>query len=167
MKDGRATSSDKKSRSSKSTIVKLKKKPKKRPKLKRRNYARGSETERFLVHNLLDRGALLALKGGGSKSYSPDLGDEVKPKVDIVALFPGGSRRNRAQVVLVQSKPKAGSIPEAQRDALGLLAARTDACAYEGYRKSGAKYDVIFCSHSIEGWATQGFGCPVYEDRDS
>jgi Holliday junction resolvase len=131
-------------------------KPKRRKLLAKRNYARGAATERFLVHDLIRRGAHLVMKGGGSKSYSPK--QPNPPKVDLVALF--GS-----EVVLVQSKPRSGSIPKAQRSALVKLAERTVACAFEGYREKGAQYDLIYCCHGeFYGWPPERSSCPVLEE---
>ena len=48
-----------------------------------KNYTSGSNFERRIIHDLVDMGAILAIRGAGSKSYG-------KIKADIVALFPSG-----------------------------------------------------------------------------
>lgn len=117
------------------------------------NYKRGSAHERFLRDDLYcNKGALLVMRGAGSKSVIPKSIVEQKwlgngPKVDLIALFPNWP----TSVLLVQSKPRAGSIPKKQRLALVSLASKIHSCVAEGYRKKGANYDIIYCTHIEEG----------------
>ena len=120
-----------------------------------RNYARGASTERFLRDDLYARGASIVMRGAGSKSVIPKEVAEKKwdqnpPKVDLIAVFPFWP----TSVLFIQSKPRAGSIPKKQREALERFGNEVNACVAEGFRNKGAKYDIIHCSHSKE-WANQ------------
>ena len=48
-----------------------------------KNYTSGSNFERRIIHDLISLGAILVMRGAGSKSYG-------KIKADIIALFPSG-----------------------------------------------------------------------------
>ena len=54
-------------------------------------YNKGARFERQIVHDLIGMGALLVLRGSGSKSYG-------SIKADIMALFPSG------YLLIVQAK---------------------------------------------------------------
>lgn len=54
-------------------------------------YTKGARFERKIIHNLIGIGALLVLRGSGSKSYG-------SIKADIMALFPSG------YLLIVQAK---------------------------------------------------------------
>ena len=46
-------------------------------------YIKGASFERKIIHDLVDMGAILAIRGAGSKSFG-------SIKADIMALFPSG-----------------------------------------------------------------------------
>ena len=99
---------------------------------KRRNlYQRGASAERFVRNDLFARGASVVIRAAGSKSPG------MAAKVDLVAIFPGGDP------VLIQAKPRAGSIPKKQRDELAPLAAEIKGCGYEAYRAKGVRSDAV------------------------
>ena len=77
-------------------------------------------------------------------------------KVDLVAIFPGGDP------VLIQAKPRAGSIPKKQRGELATLAAEIKGCAYEAYREKGVRYDAIHCFH--DRTRGKGSACPIFKE---
>ena len=54
-------------------------------------YNKGARFERKVIHQLVGMGALIVMRGAGSKSYGPI-------KADIIALFPSG------RVLVVQAK---------------------------------------------------------------
>ena len=54
-------------------------------------YIKGAVFERKIIHDLIDMGALLAIRGAGSKSAG-------SIKADIMALFPSG------YLVIIQAK---------------------------------------------------------------
>ena len=54
-------------------------------------YNKGASFERKIIHDLIDMGALLAMRGAGSKSAGAI-------KADIMALFPSG------YLVIIQAK---------------------------------------------------------------
>ncbi len=54
-------------------------------------YNKGASFERRIIHDLIDIGALLVMRGSGSKSYGTI-------KADIMALFPSG------YLVIIQAK---------------------------------------------------------------
>ena len=54
-------------------------------------YIKGAVFERKIIHDLIDMGALLVMRGSGSKSYG-------SIKADIMALFPSG------YLVIIQAK---------------------------------------------------------------
>ena len=54
-------------------------------------YNKGARFERQLIHDLTEMGALLVMRGSGSKSYG-------SIKADIMALFPSG------YLVIIQAK---------------------------------------------------------------
>ena len=54
-------------------------------------YIKGASFERRIIHDLVDMGALLAIRGAGSKSSG-------SIKADIMALFPSGV------LVIIQAK---------------------------------------------------------------
>ena len=54
-------------------------------------YIKGAVFERRIIHDLIDMGALLAIRGAGSKSAG-------SIKADIMALFPSG------YLVIIQAK---------------------------------------------------------------
>ena len=54
-------------------------------------YTKGARFERQIIHNLIDMGALIAIRGAGSKSAG-------SIKADIMALFPSG------YLLIVQAK---------------------------------------------------------------
>ena len=56
-----------------------------------RYYNKGASFERRIIHDLIDIGALLVMRGSGSKSYGTI-------KADIMALFPSG------YLVIIQAK---------------------------------------------------------------
>ena len=56
-----------------------------------KRYNKGARFERQIVHDLIEMGALLVLRGSGSKSYG-------SIKADIMALFPSG------HLLVVQAK---------------------------------------------------------------
>ena len=54
-------------------------------------YNKGASFERRIIHDLIDMGALIAMRGAGSKSFG-------SIKADIMALFPSG------YLVIIQAK---------------------------------------------------------------
>ena len=46
-------------------------------------YPKGARFERRIIHDLVGMGAIIAMRGAGSRSYGPI-------KADIIALFPNG-----------------------------------------------------------------------------
>ena len=54
-------------------------------------YSKGASFERKIIHDLIDMGALIAMRGAGSKSFGTI-------KADIMALFPSG------YLVIIQAK---------------------------------------------------------------
>ena len=54
-------------------------------------YTKGARFERKIIHDLIDMGALIAIRGAGSKSAG-------SIKADIMALFPSG------HLLIVQAK---------------------------------------------------------------
>lgn len=136
------TSSDKKTRSSKSSSGGRKKNPK-------RNYQRGADTERAIRKDLLGRGFPLVIRGAGSKSTG------MKAKVDLVAA-------EGPCVLLVQAKPGKGKIPDAEKKELIKLAEDNIWCAVESWRERGIQYGVIYCScWRGKGGPPEGYGCPL------
>ena len=57
-------------------------------------YIKGAVFERKIIHALIDMGALLVMRGSGSKSYG-------SIKSDIIALFPSG------YLLIIQAKNSA------------------------------------------------------------
>ena len=58
---------------------------------KMHRYTKGARFERMIIHDLIEMGALLALRGAGSKNFG-------SIKADIMALFPSG------YLLIVQAK---------------------------------------------------------------
>ena len=57
-------------------------------------YNKGARFERQIIHSLIDIGAILAIRGAGSKSFG-------SIKADIIALFPSG------YLLIIQAKNSA------------------------------------------------------------
>ena len=66
-------------------------------------YTKGARFERKIIHDLVNSGAILVLRGSGSKSYG-------SIKADIMALFPSG------YLVIIQAK-NSGSKFRKEREA--------------------------------------------------
>ena len=66
-------------------------------------YTKGARFERKIIHDLIDMGALIAIRGAGSKSAG-------SIKADIMALFPSG------YLLIVQAK-NSGSKFRKEREA--------------------------------------------------
>jgi hypothetical protein len=118
---------------------------------RRTNYARGSERERKIRKDLyLEHGALLVVKGGGSKSPIPkalvaDVWRGFPPKVDLVAIF-------RDRVCVFQAKPAGGKLTSDERTGLMWLTDRADVCSYECWWEKGhARFRTIRCGCEYEG----------------
>ena len=66
-------------------------------------YNKGARFERQLIHDLIDMGALLAIRGAGSKSFG-------SIKADIMALFPSG------YLVIIQAKNSSSKFKKEQEE---------------------------------------------------
>jgi hypothetical protein len=69
----------------------------------RNHYARGATFERTVRAKLYDAGALLVMKGGGSKCPVPKWFKKHNAKVDLIAIFPAQMNFPKT-VMLVQAK---------------------------------------------------------------
>jgi HJR/Mrr/RecB family endonuclease len=66
-------------------------------------YTKGARFERTLIHDLTEMGALLVMRGSGSKSYG-------SIKADIMALFPSG------YLVIIQAKNSSSKFKKEQEE---------------------------------------------------
>ena len=66
-------------------------------------YNKGARFERQLIHDLTEMGALLVMRGSGSKSYGTI-------KADIMALFPSG------YLVIIQAKNSSSKFKKEQEE---------------------------------------------------
>ena len=66
-------------------------------------YNKGASFERKIIHDLIDMGALLVMRGSGSKSYG-------SIKADIMALFPSG------YLVIIQAKNSSSKFKKEQEE---------------------------------------------------
>ena len=66
-------------------------------------YNKGARFERQILHDLIDMGALLAIRGAGSKSFG-------SIKADIMALFPSG------YLVIIQAKNSSSKFKKERED---------------------------------------------------
>ena len=66
-------------------------------------YNKGARFERQLIHDLTEMGALLVMRGSGSKSYG-------SIKADIMALFPSG------YLVIIQAKNSSSKFKREQEE---------------------------------------------------
>ena len=66
-------------------------------------YNKGARFERQILHDLTDMGALLAIRGAGSKSFG-------SIKADIMALFPSG------YLVIIQAKNSSSKFKKERED---------------------------------------------------
>ena len=66
-------------------------------------YNKGARFERQLLHDLIGMGALLAIRGAGSKSFG-------SIKADIMALFPSG------YLVIIQAKNSSSKFKKEQEE---------------------------------------------------
>ena len=66
-------------------------------------YNKGASFERKIVHDLVDMGAILAIRGAGSKSFG-------SIKADIMALFPSG------YLVIIQAKNSSNKFKKEQEE---------------------------------------------------
>ena len=68
-----------------------------------RYYNKGAVFERRIIHDLTEMGALLVMRGSGSKSYG-------SIKADIMALFPSG------YLVIIQAKNSSSKFKKEQEE---------------------------------------------------
>ena len=66
-------------------------------------YNKGASFERRIIHDLVNMGALLAIRGAGSKSFG-------SIKADIMALFPSG------YLVIIQAKNSSSKFKKERED---------------------------------------------------
>ena len=66
-------------------------------------YIKGAVFERKIIHDLIDMGALIAMRGAGSKSAG-------SIKADIMALFPSG------YLVIIQAKNSSSKFKKEQEE---------------------------------------------------
>ena len=66
-------------------------------------YNKGARFERTLIHDLTEMGALLVMRGSGSKSYG-------RIKADIMALFPSG------YLMIIQAKNSSSKFKKEQEE---------------------------------------------------
>ena len=66
-------------------------------------YNKGASFERKIIHDLIDMGALIAMRGAGSKSFGTI-------KADIMALFPSG------YLVIIQAKNSSSKFKKEQEE---------------------------------------------------
>ena len=66
-------------------------------------YIKGAVFERKIIHDLIDMGALIAMRGAGSKSFG-------SIKADIMALFPSGN------LVIIQAKNSSSKFKKEQEE---------------------------------------------------
>ena len=66
-------------------------------------YLKGARFERTLIHDLTGMGALIAMRGAGSKSFGTI-------KADIMALFPSG------YLVIIQAKNSSSKFKKEQEE---------------------------------------------------
>ena len=66
-------------------------------------YLKGAVFERKIIHDLIDMGALIAMRGAGSKSAG-------SIKADIMALFPSG------YLVIIQAKNSSSKFKKEQEE---------------------------------------------------
>ncbi len=66
-------------------------------------YNKGARFEREIIHNLIDMGSILAIRGAGSKSLG-------SIKADIMALFPSG------YLVIIQAKNSSNKFKKEQEE---------------------------------------------------
>ena len=66
-------------------------------------YIKGAVFERKIIHDLIDMGALIAMRGAGSKSAG-------SIKADIMALFPSG------HLVIIQAKNSSSKFKKEQEE---------------------------------------------------
>ena len=66
-------------------------------------YIKGARFERRIIHDLIDMGALLAIRGAGSKSLG-------SIKADIMALFPSG------YLLIIQAKNSSSKFKKERED---------------------------------------------------
>ena len=66
-------------------------------------YIKGAVFERKIVHDLVDMGAILAIRGAGSKSFG-------SIKADIMALFPSG------YLIIIQAKNSSSKFKKEQEE---------------------------------------------------
>ena len=66
-------------------------------------YLKGAVFERKIIHDLVKMGALIAIRGAGSKSFG-------SIKVDIMALFPSG------YLVIIQAKNSSSKFKKEQEE---------------------------------------------------
>ena len=66
-------------------------------------YIKGAIFERKIIHDLVNMGALLVMRGSGSKSYG-------SIKADIMALFPSG------YLVIIQAKNSSSKFKKEQEE---------------------------------------------------
>ena len=66
-------------------------------------YNKGARFERQLIHDLTEMGALLVMRGSGSKSYG-------SIKADIMALFPSG------YLIIIQAKNSSSKFKKEQEE---------------------------------------------------
>ena len=89
-------------------------------------YTKGARFERKIIHDLIDMGALIAIRGAGSKSAG-------SIKADIMALFPSG------HLLIVQAKNSGSKF-------------RKERAAFESHPKLPR---VLWLWASPESWKTQ------------
>lgn len=82
-----------------------------------KRYAIGARVERMTRQKLYDDGAVLVLKAGGSKIIWPKEWEDLKPKVDLIALFPQFDMVMGVTVLLVQCKRR-GVVSKLERSDL-------------------------------------------------
>ena len=66
-------------------------------------YTKGARFERQILHDLIGMGALLAIRGAGSKSFG-------SIKADIMALFPSG------YLIIIQAKNSSSRFKKEQEE---------------------------------------------------
>ena len=66
-------------------------------------YIKGAVFERKIIHDLIDMGALIAMRGAGSKSAG-------SIKADIMALFPSG------YLIIIQAKNSSSKFKKEQEE---------------------------------------------------
>ena len=68
-------------------------------------YTKGARFERQILHDLIGMGALIAMRGAGSKSFG-------SIKADIMALFPSG------YLIIIQAKNSSSKFKKEQEEFL-------------------------------------------------